>query len=57
MDDVPILSSGKCDNIVHAVDGNKSLFLFNIPRKGMEYLPYTVLEMIKNRMIFRPNYN
>ena len=31
--------------------------LFNIPREGMEYLPYTALEMIKDKMIFSPKYN
>ena len=57
MDDVQVLSSSKHNDIAHAVDENKSVFFFNIPREGMEYLPYTTLEMIKDKMIFSPKYN
>lgn len=56
-DDVQILSSGKRDDIAHALDPSKTIFLFNVPRGGMEFLQYTVLEQIKDRMVFSPKYN
>lgn len=52
-----ILSAGKRDDIAHAVDQTKSVFFFNIPRGGMEYLQYTILEQLKDRMVFSPKYN
>lgn len=54
---VQILSCGKRDDIAHAIDPNKSIFLFNIPRKAMEYMNYNVIEQIKDRMIFSPKYD
>lgn len=54
---VQILSVGKRDDIAHALDVTKSIFLFNIPRKQMEYIQYSVFEMIKDRMIFSPKYD
>lgn len=52
-----LLSVGKRDDIAHAVDPSKSVFLFNVPRGGMEYLQYTVLEQLKDRVVFSPKYN
>lgn len=54
---VQVLSIGKRDDIAHAVDVSKNIFLFNIPRNGMQYLQYTILEMIKDRVIFSPKYD
>lgn len=56
-DDMQMLSVGKRDDLAHAVDPTKSLFVFDIPRGGMEYLQYTVLEQLKNRMVFSPKYD
>ena len=53
---VQILSVGKRDDIAHAIDVSKSIFLFNMPRGGMEYLQYTILEQLKDRIIFSPKY-
>ncbi|GAC77787.1 replication protein, partial [uncultured marine virus] len=39
--DVQLLSSGKRDDIAHAVDEQKRIFFFNVPRGGMQFLPYT----------------
>lgn len=50
------LSSGKRDDIAFAIDPTKSIFLFDIPRGGMEHLQYSVLEMLKDRTIFSPKY-
>lgn len=54
---VQLLSSGKRDDVAHAIDPDCSVFLFNIPRGSMEYLQYSVLEMLKDRFIFSPKYN
>ncbi len=55
--DCQVLSAGKRDDVAHALDKKKSTFMFNIPRGGMEYMSYTVLEQLKDRMVFSPKYN
>lgn len=52
-----ILSIGKRDDIAHVIDPTKSVFFFNVPRGGMEYLQYTILEQLKDRIVFSPKYN
>jgi hypothetical protein len=52
-----VLSAGKRDDIAHTIDKSKLVFFFNIPRGGMEYLQYTILEQLKDRMIYSPKYN
>ena len=54
---VQILSVGKRDDIAHAIDEDKTIFLFNIPRGGMEFLNYTTIEQLKDRMVFSPKYD
>lgn len=56
-DDVQLLLTGKRDDMAHAVNVEKSVFLINVPRGGMEYLQYTVLEMLKDRVVHSPKYN
>lgn len=56
-DSVQVLSVAKRDDIAHAVDETKKIFLFNVPRGGMMYLQYTILEQLKDRMVFSPKYN
>lgn len=51
-----ILGCGKRDDMAYAVDENKSVFLLNVPRGSMEHLQYSVLEMLKDRIIFSPKY-
>lgn len=55
-DRTQILSSGKRDDIAHAIDETKDVFFFNIPRGSMENLQYSVLEQLKDRMVFSPKY-
>lgn len=55
-DSVQVLSSGKRDDLAFCVDITKSVFLFNVPRGGMEYLQYTILEQLKDRVVFSPKY-
>lgn len=51
------LRIGKRDDLAHALDTRKSIFLFDIPRRGMEYLQYVVLESIKDGQVFSPKYD
>ncbi|AXH73216.1 MAG: putative viral replication protein [Demetevirus haddotis] len=52
-----VLSIAKRDDIAHAIQEDKSIFLFNVPRQGMEFMQYTILEQLKDRMVFSPKYN
>lgn len=51
-----ILSVGKRDDLAHYIQEDKTHFMFNIPRGGMEFMQYTILEQLKDRMIFSPKY-
>lgn len=51
-----LLSIGKRDDLAHAIDPSRSIFLFNVPRGGMEYLQYTILEQLKDGYVFSPKY-
>lgn len=55
-DEVQVLRVGKRDDLAHAIDATRSIFLFDIPREQMTYLQYSVLEMLKDRMVFSPKY-
>lgn len=55
-DTCQLLCPGKRDDLAHAIDVSKRVFLFNVPRGGMEFLQYSVLEMLKDRVIFSPKY-
>jgi len=56
-DKVQILSAGKRDDIAHAIEAHKSIFLFNIPRQSMEYFNYNIIEQLKDKMVFSPKYD
>lgn len=55
-DDMQRLSIGKRDDLAFAIDPSKKLFVFDIPRGSMEFLQYSVLEQLKDQMIFSPKY-
>ncbi len=55
--DAQLLGIGKRDDIAHMIDTSKRFFFFNIPRGSIEYLQYTVLEQLKDRMVVSPKYN
>nr|QKI28982.1 Rep [Forsythia suspensa CRESS virus] len=55
-ENVQVLSSGKRDDLAFCVDVTKTIFLFNVPRGGMEFLQYTILEQLKDRVVFSPKY-
>jgi len=50
------LSIGKRDDLAYAVDEFKSWFLFDVPRTQSEFLQYSVLEQLKDGLIFSPKY-
>lgn len=55
-DRVQVFRIGKRDDLAFCVDIDKDIFLFDIPRGQMMYLQYSVLESMKDRMIFSPKY-
>lgn len=55
--DVQVLGLGKRADIAHAVDETRSIFVFDIPRQGMEFLCYDLLEKLKDRVVFSPKYD
>lgn len=54
--DVQIMSTGKRDDLAFMVDPEKRIFLFNVPRGGLQFLSYVLLEQLKDRMVFSPKY-
>lgn len=55
-DKVQLLGTGKRDDIAYSIQESKSIFLFNVPRGGMEFLQYTILEQLKDRCVYSPKY-
>lgn len=55
-DDIQRLSVGKRDDLAFAIDCSKRVFVFDIPRGQSEYLQYSILEQLKDRMVFSPKY-
>ena len=56
-DKVQLFTPAKRDDIAHALDETKSIFFFNVPRNGMEYLNFNILEGLKDRVVFSPKYS
>lgn len=51
-----VLSIGKRDDLAYAINETKSVFLFNIPRDGMQFVQYTIFEQLKDKMVFSNKY-
>lgn len=51
-----ILSIGKIADVAYMIDVTKKVFLFNVPRGGMKYLQYSILEAMKDRLVFSPKF-
>lgn len=51
-----LLSIGKRDDLAYAIDESKRWFLFDVPRSQSEFLQYSVLEQLKDRLVFSPKY-
>lgn len=54
---VQILKTGKESDMCYAINEDKSIFLLDVPRSRMEFLQYSVLEQLKDRMVFSTKYN
>jgi hypothetical protein len=50
------LSVGKRDDLAYAVDETKTVFLFDLPRGAMEHFQYSVLEKLKDQLVFSAKY-
>ena len=55
-DKVQVMRVGRRDDLAYCIDPSKRIFCFDVPRAQMEFFPYPVLEMLKDRMIFSPKY-
>lgn len=53
---VQILAPCKRDDMAYMVDPSKSIFIVNVPRGSMEYVQFSVLEMLKDRLVVSPKY-
>lgn len=51
-----VIKLGKRDDLAYAIDPSKRVFLFDIPRGGMEFFQYNVVEQIKDRTVFSSKY-
>jgi len=55
-DDVQVLGVGKKSDLAYMVDETKHIFLFNVGRGQMEYLSYSLLEALKDKMLLSTKY-
>lgn len=51
------LSVGKRDDLACAIKTHTRVFLVDVPREQMEFFQYSVMEQLKNRLVFSPKYN
>lgn len=56
-DKTQYLRIGKRDDMCFMIDPSKKIFMIDVPRQQMEYLQYSVLEMIKDRLVISPKYH
>jgi len=55
--DTQILGVAKRDDVCHMISTAKRVFFFNVSRGQMEYMQYSVLEMLKDRLVISPKYD
>nr|WPR18691.1 MAG: hypothetical protein [Chemarfal virus 268] len=55
-DDVQMLMFGKRDDMAYAVQEGKKIYMINVARGQMEYMQYSVLEMLKDGVVHSPKY-
>lgn len=53
---VQVLRIGKRDDLAFSIDCSKKVFLFDIPRGQMTFLQYSILESLKDQLVFSPKY-
>lgn len=54
--DCQVFRPARVQDIAHAVRVRTKYFFFDVPRNGMEFLQFQVLEQLKDRLIFSPKY-
>jgi hypothetical protein len=54
---VQILGVAKRDDMAYAIDPDCKYFFINVPRGEMQFLQYSVLEMLKDGIVFSPKYD
>lgn len=54
--DVQVLGVGKKTDLAYMVDESKHIFLFNVGRGQMEFLSYSLLEALKDRLLQSTKY-
>lgn len=54
--EVQLLLTGKRDDMTYAVDPDKTTYMLNVPRGAMEFMQYSVLEMLKDGIVHSPKY-
>lgn len=55
-DRVQYMRPAKRDDLAYAIDETKCVFIIDVPRSQMEFAPYAVMEMLKDRLVFSPKY-
>lgn len=55
-DTTQLLGLGRRDDMAYAVDPVKRIFFINVPRGSMEFLQYSLLEQLKDRLVFSTKY-
>lgn len=52
-----LLGDGRIQDMCFAIDCSKTVFLINVARDRMQFLQYSVLEQLKDRMVFSSKYS
>lgn len=52
-----VFRPARVQDIAHAVRCRTKYFFFDVPRNGLAYLQFQVLESLKDRVVFSPKYN
>lgn len=55
-DDVQLIGTGRKEDMSYAVDPSRRIFFINVARGSMQYLQYSILEDLKDRVIFSTKY-
>jgi hypothetical protein len=55
-DDCQSVLCGKRDDMAYSIEVRKKIYMLNVPRGQMEYLQYSVLEMLKDGIVHSPKY-
>lgn len=50
------LSVGKRDDLAYSIDESRRYFMFDLPRSSGGFLQYTILEQLKDRVVYSPKY-